>query len=1026
MSKGAPSAARSVIALAGFLAVVGLQLTVVLLVLWVVLQALPGALAIRIGVPLSLATFGALGYATWRALHARHRVPAGVAVSRDQAPHLWNLVDAASAAAGVPAPVGLTVVADATAAVGERTRMLGIIGGRRDLYLGLPLLQALEPDRLRAIVTHELAHGSRALSRWAPLAYRGRVAVGRIVPRIRRRNLAGAALRAYAGFYRRIDAPFSREQEFAADRIAATHAGAAATLAALRDLPALAGMQRLFHAEYVGPGWQAGYVPDDVFGGLLRVLAARTTEMTMLRARDPEPSGPWDTHPPMPERIAALTPLATAESTPAAPASATPTPTSPGASAPHATTPGIAPHATTPGIAPHATTPGVAAHAAAPGGAAGPGVGTAAGGAEPSAGSGVPSAGSAAPSAGGGGAEAAATDPTGIFMGHARTATGRVVAAGGAGAAAGSDFGFGAASGTGSASSFGTGSSAGAAEGSPSFDGFAIPSSGRSTSSSSMSDNLAPGVPSSFSLTDETEASSVDNPVSASGAAPSNEQGMPGATAASSVNAQVGPGGLGAVSASEGAVSVSQGALPVDNEPLPAGPAAAEGAGAGNGAGAGVGEAVELVPDLPGLGRALQDVAFPPRGRSVVSWDQCLSVARTSEMEREGEAALAAISRSLGETVPDAGHLLTLAADGRLRAVAAAVFPDAPPEEAASRVVELLALMLALAALRSGVARWRHSWTGAAEVVAVDGGYLDLAELASAAADPETTEAVRAYLIEAGVDLTAAAADPGSARAQVLGGLVNLSADGERTDVLITDLGLLLVPGLPRNRGHEAKRRLTRIAADGVPAGAVLPARAPAGSTGRHAARPAADDGKGKDSEAEPPASASEDEAGLGSSAAESAPSVGAVGASGGASGFPAGTVVGASGTSAGTAGASGDASGSSTGASGGFPSGRAEASSDTPGSFFSDAGGAEAAGGSAPASSGAASTVASVLPGGGRFVPFGDVSGVTALPGMRKGWVLGLRGGGNLTLRPALDADELPGGWAAWDETVNFLAGTR
>src|SRR6185436_6669994 len=105
---------------------------------------------------------------------------------------------------------------------------------------------------------------------------RGRVALGRLTPRWGRgRNPAAAVFRAYAQVYRRRDEPFSRAQELAADRVAAEHAGAEAAAAALRDLPVLAGMQRLFHAEYVGPGWQAGHVPDDIFGGFLRVLAAR-------------------------------------------------------------------------------------------------------------------------------------------------------------------------------------------------------------------------------------------------------------------------------------------------------------------------------------------------------------------------------------------------------------------------------------------------------------------------------------------------------------------------------------------------------------------------------------------------------------------------------------------------------------------------------------------------------------------------------------------------------------------------------
>ncbi|MEU8237547.1 M48 family metallopeptidase [Actinoplanes missouriensis] len=620
MSRGARSAA----ALAGFVLVAGAQLALVLLALGAVLWLLPSTVALRAGVPLSIATFGAAGYATWRALHTRRRLPAGVTVTRDRAPRLWDLVDAAAVAAGVPSPATLAVVADAGVTVGERTRLLGLVGGRRDLYLGLPLLQAWGPDRLSAAVTHELAHYSPRLSRWAPLAYRGRVAVGRVAPRISRRNPAGIALRAWAGLYRRVDAPFSREQELAADRIAAGHAGAEAVAAVLRDLPALAGMQRLFHAEYLGPGWQAGYVPDDVFGGLLRVLAARSAEMAVLRGQEPEPAGPWDTHPPLAERLASLAPP------------------------------------------------------------------------------------------------------------ESRDAAG---------------------------------------------------------------DSDSP---------DET---------------------------------------------------------------------------------------VELVPDLPQLGRALQDVAYPAGGRTIVTWDECLSIARTAEMEREAEAALATISRAVGAEITGPAQVLDLAADGRLRSAAETLFPGASPGAATDRIIDLLGLMMALAALRSGIVRWRHSWTGAAEVVGVDGAYLNLAELAQAAAEPETVPAVREYLEKIGVDLAAPAGDGGPAR-PVLGGLINLTVDGARTDMLITDLGLLLVPGLPRGRGPEAKRRLARIAADGVPV----------------TARP------------EP-------------------------------------------------------------------------ASTPEPGS---------------------------------RFLPFADVTGVTTLPGRRKGWTIEVRDGDGVTLRPAMDADELLGGWKVWEETVTFLTGTR
>jgi hypothetical protein len=129
-------------------------------------------------------------------------------------------------------------------------------------------------------------------------------------------------------------------------------------------------------------------------------------------------------------------------------------------------------------------------------------------------------------------------------------------------------------------------------------------------------------------------------------------------------------------------------------------------------------------------------------------------------------------------------------------------------------MAELITLLLALAALRSGAARWRHSWTGTAELVAPDGGHLDLGGPAALAADPATVEQAYARLAELGIDPAAAdgAARTG-ARAEVVSGVVNLVVDGSRTDLLISDTGLFLVPGLPRSQNGSAKRRLAQFAA---------------------------------------------------------------------------------------------------------------------------------------------------------------------------------------------------------------------
>lgn len=595
--------------LAGFLVVAGLQLALVVVPVLLVLALLPGSVALRLGVPLCIATVGVMAYATWRALRTRRGVPAGVPVTRTDAPELWSVIDAAAGAASVRAPESVIVVAEPTATLSEYARLLGLIAGRRDLYLGLPLLQAWDNANLRAAIAHEMGHYSPRLSRWAPMAYRGRLAIGRTVPRISPRNPAAPLLRAYAELYRRVDTPVSHAQEFAADRIAAEFAGTAAATAVLRDRPALESLHRIFYAEYVGPGWRTGHVPDDVFGGFLRVLAARADDIALARSREPVPPRPWDTHPSRADRQAAL---------------------------------------------------------------------------------------------------------------------------------------------------------------------------------------LA---------ADAIEVTAVG---------------------------------------------------------------------------------AELVPDLPGLGRALQAVAFPPQGRTTVSWDDFFGAARAAEMEREADAALGTLTRAAGSPVANAGDVLDLAADGRLRKVAEAVFPELPPDDTAGRISELVTLLLALAALRSGAARWRHSWTGTAELVAADGSHLDLAALAVLVADPASVPAARDRLAALGIDPAATKGGP-AARAEVVGGLVNLVVDGSRTDLLIVDTGLFLVPGLPRSRNGSAKRRLARFASTDL--------------------------------------------------------------------------------------------------------------RDDAPGS---------------------------------RFVPYAEVAGATQTRRAPKAWDLSLRDGNTMTMRTALDSDELPGGWAALEDAVAFLARTR
>src|SRR3954465_5896177 len=94
--------------------------------------------------------------ALWRVATARPEPEQGLALAPQQAPQLWHLVRELSAVAQTRMPDEILLIPIVNAAVSEDTRLLGLIGGRRRLYLGVPLLQALSVAQLRSVLAHEL------------------------------------------------------------------------------------------------------------------------------------------------------------------------------------------------------------------------------------------------------------------------------------------------------------------------------------------------------------------------------------------------------------------------------------------------------------------------------------------------------------------------------------------------------------------------------------------------------------------------------------------------------------------------------------------------------------------------------------------------------------------------------------------------------------------------------------------------------------------------------------------------------
>ncbi|SCL41124.1 Zn-dependent protease with chaperone function [Micromonospora pallida] len=299
-------ALASVLMLIGFYVVALLQLAAVIAFGVWLHDVANGIVTAKLVVPLLIA-LGAVVVALWRALRATSEPDPGLIVGDREAPALWATVRGLADAVGTRAPDEIRIVPQVNAAVSEQTRLLGLLAGRRTLYVGLPLLQTMRTDQLRAVLAHELGHYSGQHTRLGEVAYRGRLAIIGTVNRIGGRNPVGLVFKAYARLYLRVDNAASRRQELEADRSAVLLAGPEAATSALRALPGLDAAWHFYMQRYVEPGWQADLTPEDLFGGFAEFAAAREEELAALREATPEEeTSPWDTHPPIGVRIAAM------------------------------------------------------------------------------------------------------------------------------------------------------------------------------------------------------------------------------------------------------------------------------------------------------------------------------------------------------------------------------------------------------------------------------------------------------------------------------------------------------------------------------------------------------------------------------------------------------------------------------------------------------------------------------------------------------------------------------------------------
>jgi heat shock protein HtpX len=250
----------------------------------------------------------------------RFKAP-GPLLERTAHPRLFAELNGIAQSLNEPMPAEVYLIGDVNAWVADRGGMMGF-GSRRVMGLGLPLLSILTVAQFRAVLAHEFAHYYGGDTRLGPWVYKTKMALVRTAQnvgalgRIARQwilylmyLIVTKILQGYFIVFFRAMNLVSRRQEYRADELAALVTGPADLAEGLRLIhKASLAWAPYWHSE-VAPLLGGGNIPQ-IGQGFLQFVQAKGVAQVVERELQKEiaegKGDPYDTHPPLRDRIAAL------------------------------------------------------------------------------------------------------------------------------------------------------------------------------------------------------------------------------------------------------------------------------------------------------------------------------------------------------------------------------------------------------------------------------------------------------------------------------------------------------------------------------------------------------------------------------------------------------------------------------------------------------------------------------------------------------------------------------------------------
>ena len=308
MNKGS-LVARSIVAILLLIGFYALALGIAGGLLWVVYAQV--FIAERVILKLAFVCVVLAGVILWSILPRVDRFePPGPLLSETDHPRLFALIRDIAKRTDQGMPSAVYLVADVNAFVAQRGGIMGFFS-RRVMGIGLPLLSLLSVSQLRAVIAHEFGHYHGGDTKLGPWIYKTRGAIVRTIVSLAEggSTIVRKPFEWYGMLFLRTTHAISRAQELAADALAARVVGAKHLIDGLKAVHGGSAAYGAFLQHEYAPVLAAGYRPPLAHGFRAFVDDKRVrSSLDQLIAKEIEETDldPFDTHPPLAQRIEAL------------------------------------------------------------------------------------------------------------------------------------------------------------------------------------------------------------------------------------------------------------------------------------------------------------------------------------------------------------------------------------------------------------------------------------------------------------------------------------------------------------------------------------------------------------------------------------------------------------------------------------------------------------------------------------------------------------------------------------------------